>query len=139
LPERSVFLVNFNYLPVSNTEGKMKLLTLIFVTVTTVGTGQALAQTRFQTSPAVPAFVPPIAMPAPAMSQPLIQSAPALSAPAIMAPVQVVPPSPPSEEKKDADGGDCSCPAGQKQDADGWCWQSTDAQHGYWERTQHCE
>ncbi len=100
----------------------MKLLTLIFVTVTTVGTGQALAQ-----------------MPAPAMSQPLIQSAPALSAPAIMAPVQVVPPSPPSEEKKDADGGDCSCPAGQKQDADGWCWQSTDAQHGYWERTQQCE
>ncbi len=66
---------------------------------------------------------------------------PPLTAPTLLAPpVSVSPPPPnPAEKDAEADGGGCTCPAGEKPDADGWCWSRTDAEHGYWERTQKCE
>jgi hypothetical protein len=86
-------------------------------------------------TPVVPPVLPQTITPLPQYTPPptLPQGLPQLPS------VQVVPPPKPDGKAEDADGGDCSCPAGQRLDADGWCWQATDADHGYWERTQQCE
>ena len=96
------------------------------------------AQVRVAPTP-VPPSLPPIVLPGP--SAPALPLAPpAALTPVLPSPaVRVLPPPKPSEKGAEADGGSCTCPGGQKLDAEGWCWQETDAAHGYWQRTQECE
>jgi len=86
---------------------------------------------------AAPPVVLPTPLPAP-LPQPQL-TAPALTPSLPPLAVQVVPPPPPNEKAEQADGGDCTCPDGQKPDPEGWCWQETDAARGERQRTQMCE
>jgi hypothetical protein len=96
--------------------------------------GPAPAQMRTQPYAPGPYGVPPVVLP------PGTNQSPQLSAPTLLPPVSVgAPPQNPKEKDAEADGGGCTCPAGEKPDTEGWCWRSTDAEHGYWQRTQKCE
>jgi hypothetical protein len=95
----------------------------------------AHAQVRIAPTPGAMG-APPVVLP-PVSPQPQL-TAPGLT-PVLPPPAVQVSPPPVANNAAEADGGSCTCPGGQKLDTDGWCWQETDAAHGFWQKTQKCE